>query len=687
MSANNRLANAKTDIDVLSEPDVIFNYIRLRFVDPRYSLSRSFKAVSKIFFNTHSMHCSDRSLIRAFQKNIANSVTESVNNSFYSLEKLGISFKSLLKIPSDTYWSDSERLELKREKLILVLGLMDLIHMREGVFRDKFQGVIGILKLSTNMPDVASALMLSGLSDVSIFLCDLFRFVRGDHYINLRVHKNTFRSCRVDSFFEVAPAFKLISRFDIVKNNCSPNWNLLVAQNDLIVAVSSYFASFIKNHGRSKDLMRSFVSTLSDPENQIELAAFQSCKLLIVSKLMAEDPDNPQLDRMNGLFSRFDHRLEMGRLLQPEEAGEMFELAPQLPYEPIGFSREPFGTEVVSTHWERPDPAVSLLHRRNSDSVSVVDVQNATVTPSFLVRTDAGDMVHPSFTNTPMDLWVDSPRNPYFVSDHKEVVWTSNNNVVSISLQAESFLNLKNVVVCSGMKYVNSYGHFIYNVLPKISALIDQGFCADQSWRFAIQGSPYQFQKELLERVGVSANSVIWAEGRSIRAETVRLVQDPAVGLFSYNLVDAMRARLHLGSTTIGEKRLYIGRSSRYRRQIANVDALTKQLTAYGFEIFYPELHSVDEQIRKINEAKVIVAEHGSALATLMLCDGGKTLIEIFTKISLRPTIMNNLGNQHFIIPTRVEGEAFRAEDSSYRIDIDRAVELIRRVVEGVFVT
>ena len=82
-------------------------------------------------------------------------------------------------------------------------------------------------------------------------------------------------------------------------------------------------------------------------------------------------------------------------------------------------------------------------------------------------------------------------------------------------------------------------------------------------------------------------------------------------------------------------RHLYLTRgTARNNRMVLNESEVLRLLEPLGFACVDAGELSVADQVRTFAEADVIVAPHGAALANLVFCSPGATLIEIFPAMS-----------------------------------------------------
>jgi capsular polysaccharide biosynthesis protein len=92
------------------------------------------------------------------------------------------------------------------------------------------------------------------------------------------------------------------------------------------------------------------------------------------------------------------------------------------------------------------------------------------------------------------------------------------------------------------------------------------------------------------------------------------------------------------GAAKVSPRKIYITRSRitethPFKRRFLSEAALEKQLRTLGFAIVTPELLDVDEQIELFRNADMIVSCRGAALANVIYCGPGATIVEVVATI------------------------------------------------------
>ena len=84
---------------------------------------------------------------------------------------------------------------------------------------------------------------------------------------------------------------------------------------------------------------------------------------------------------------------------------------------------------------------------------------------------------------------------------------------------------------------------------------------------------------------------------------------------------------LALAKPIVGLKKIFIARKKAGQRRNYNEDAVFAVLKKYGFELFYPEEHSIEMQISIFNNADFIIGATGAAFTNILFCNESCTVI------------------------------------------------------------
>ena len=228
---------------------------------------------------------------------------------------------------------------------------------------------------------------------------------------------------------------------------------------------------------------------------------------------------------------------------------------------------------------------------------------------------------------------------------------------------------------------LHNYGHFLIDCLPALLAAEQAGALASHP---PVAPPLLRWQAELLSLLGVTPaviDAPVTRLGEAVFATPMdHFLHAPGPPL------DAVRARILAAAAITDDpsapKRLYISRLGSLKRVLVNEAELEAALEARGFAIVRPEILSIRDQIALFHRAETIVAPAGAALANVLFCAPGVTLIEIqpsnFTGVWVRNiALLAGVDWRGFFAPSPLseteivmEGELRPASEFSWRLDL-----------------
>lgn len=175
-----------------------------------------------------------------------------------------------------------------------------------------------------------------------------------------------------------------------------------------------------------------------------------------------------------------------------------------------------------------------------------------------------------------------------------------------------------------------NFFHFLIECLPKLRLFEESGIPID---RFYV---PYgaRYAQQLLSLFGVGSDRVIpEANGTHLQAD--QLVACSPI-LFPRRedrefLFDRMAAQPWSRVGSSRRRRIYISRAKAGWRKVVNERELMQTLRRHGFQRYFLEDLSSQEQIQLFQEAEVIIGPHGAGLANVVFTPPGATVIELGT--------------------------------------------------------
>jgi len=189
------------------------------------------------------------------------------------------------------------------------------------------------------------------------------------------------------------------------------------------------------------------------------------------------------------------------------------------------------------------------------------------------------------------------------------------------------------------------YYHWMLDVLPKLGVIQDAGISLADIDYFIVSAKS-KFQLETLRACGVREEQLVFSDNTShYQADTMivpslkndqgeKVYYGLGVGLSS-NVPWFLKKTFlpnQAAERSIEDRpvKLYISRSARGSRNIANEPVLVKALQARGFETVEFERLTVVQQAELMARAEVVVGVHGAGFTNLSFCKPGTQVIEIF---------------------------------------------------------
>ena len=153
---------------------------------------------------------------------------------------------------------------------------------------------------------------------------------------------------------------------------------------------------------------------------------------------------------------------------------------------------------------------------------------------------------------------------------------------------------------------------------------------------------------------------------------------------YEENYINKVRNRMRRcfasGQTILSPaKRIYISREKAGARKIVNEDAVWSYLKMRGFQKVIAEDKPAAEQFRLMSKAQVLISNHGSGLAHMLMMDRGSHVIEIRKRGRTVPncyfTLASALGINYWYILDKPAG--VNKNNSDIIVDVNRIRSLL----------
>lgn len=235
-----------------------------------------------------------------------------------------------------------------------------------------------------------------------------------------------------------------------------------------------------------------------------------------------------------------------------------------------------------------------------------------------------------------------------------------------------------------------NFGHWLYNYLSR-TIYVKHIPISDENLKFVVHSSVTTKQIDTLRAVGIEERCIvkiddahdhrferIWLSslltrhtkrhgGLTIHASVVDLLQQMAVAIDREPELQPRR-------------RIYLSRARAKKRRLLATRQIDAILVRYGFETIFAESLSLADEISLVRAASVIVAPFGAAMAMLLFCRPGTTIIELKYKpagFDWLPILADRLGISNIEIigrPMRDKGSPYDWDFEIDPIDLDRAL-------------
>jgi capsular polysaccharide biosynthesis protein len=119
----------------------------------------------------------------------------------------------------------------------------------------------------------------------------------------------------------------------------------------------------------------------------------------------------------------------------------------------------------------------------------------------------------------------------------------------------------------------------------------------------------------------------------TIKVSNLYAVKIPIIGAYNESFLSNMRLlflkNLNIELKNKASRKIYISRKKAKRRKISNEDALLELLYTYGFESVFLEDYEIQDQIKLLNDAKIVVSCHGAGLTNILFMQPDSKVIEL----------------------------------------------------------
>ncbi|WP_218081023.1 glycosyltransferase family 61 protein [Anthocerotibacter panamensis] len=192
-----------------------------------------------------------------------------------------------------------------------------------------------------------------------------------------------------------------------------------------------------------------------------------------------------------------------------------------------------------------------------------------------------------------------------------------------------------NRVICLVTESIqNNYYHWMIDFVTRLWFLEKAGVDRRDSW-YIINHRNLPFQLQTFQAAGISTDRII-NPNRYTHIEGETLIA-PAQASSFYGQSHSKEALAYVRTLFLKDqskvlpfRRLFISRDKSSRRIVNEVELFNK-LQTFGFEKFFLEDFTVQEQAALFQSAEMVVSFHGAGLTNIIFCDPGTVVLEIMS--------------------------------------------------------
>lgn len=175
-----------------------------------------------------------------------------------------------------------------------------------------------------------------------------------------------------------------------------------------------------------------------------------------------------------------------------------------------------------------------------------------------------------------------------------------------------------------------NYYHWLIDHLPRL--LMARAYGELEGARVLVGPQLPRFAEDSLALLGLGEDRRIIVQPReAVRIAEVCVPNMLAATTVCHPVVPPLVRKAFAVTRGRPGRRIYLSRQDAATRRLANEDALIALLERHGFERYMPSALGLAEQVRACQDAQVVVAVHGAALANMLFCSPGSRVIEIFS--------------------------------------------------------
>lgn len=242
------------------------------------------------------------------------------------------------------------------------------------------------------------------------------------------------------------------------------------------------------------------------------------------------------------------------------------------------------------------------------------------------------------------------------------------------------------VSLLTGGAAINNFGHWLYDVLPRLHLLRSAGLVPPDA-RYLTPPIDAEFKSTSLRLLGVSPEDCIGVSrpaaiaGNTMAASSGHRIHgrvEPWIPQFLHESFARDSAQSGL--------RLYVNRHDTKSRRVLNEEALESVLVQRGFRSVSAADFDFQGKLELFGSAEMIVAPHGAGLSSLAFCPPGTHVVEIYDDYWFHPwfeDVARAMDLPHTAVHAlRTVSPAWLPDDLRHvEVDVERVVSAVDEIL------
>ncbi len=172
----------------------------------------------------------------------------------------------------------------------------------------------------------------------------------------------------------------------------------------------------------------------------------------------------------------------------------------------------------------------------------------------------------------------------------------------------------------------HGYFHWMTDALPRL--IVAEPYISNHVVLLPETYRDYKFIEQSLSFFSIKP---YYTSFRRVHCKELVLPSHTALsGNYNKDILHKLRAKFQSGKTLPQPSRkIYVSRQNAAKRMITNDQEVVKLLITCGFEIHFFEKYSFNEQVKLMQETKVLVGMHGAGLTNMLFMPENGAILEL----------------------------------------------------------